>query len=98
MELFFSRWPYLTSFHTYILTCYITTHILPICEQWGLQAPLGAAELYREGACCWRCLFPTSLMIRGHFQVFPDQQVWAHSHAPCFGALQTVECNVAVDG
>ena len=46
-----------------------------ICEQWGLQAPLGAAELYREGSCCWRCLFPTSLMIRGHFSVFPDQQV-----------------------
>ena len=45
-----------------------------ICEQWGLRAPLGAAELYREGSCCWRCLFPTSLMIRGHCPVFPDQQ------------------------
>ena len=68
---------------------------LSICEQWGLRAPLGAAELYREGPCCWRCLFPTSLMIRGHCPVFPDQQVWARSHAPCGGALQTVECNVA---
>jgi len=46
-----------------------------ICEQWGLQAPLGAAELYREGSCSWRCLFPTSLMIRGHCPVSPDQQV-----------------------
>ena len=68
-----------------------------LCVQWGLQAPLGAAELYREGSCCWRCLFPTSLMIRGHFPVFPDQQVWARNHAPCGGALQTVECNVAFD-
>ena len=33
-----------------------------ICEQWGLRAPLGAAELYREGSCCWRCLFPTYLV------------------------------------
>ena len=48
--------------------------LMSICEQWGLQAPLGAAELYREGSCCWRCLSPTSLMIRGHFPVFPDQQ------------------------
>jgi len=55
-----------------------------------LQVPLGAAELYREGSCCWRCLFPTSLVIRGHCPVFPDQQVWARSHAPCGGALQTV--------
>ena len=31
-----------------------------IREQWGLQAPLGAAELYREGSYCWRCLSPTS--------------------------------------
>jgi len=36
-------------------------------------------------------------MIRGHCPVNPDQQVWARSHAPCGGALQTVECNVAVD-
>jgi len=70
-------------------------HSVSICEQWGLRAPLGAAELYREGSCCWRCFFPTSLMIRGHCPVFPDQQVWARSHAPCGGALQTVECNVA---
>jgi hypothetical protein len=48
---------------------------MSICEQRGLLAPLGAAELYREGSCCWRCLSPTSLMIRGHFPVFPDQQV-----------------------
>ena len=48
---------------------------LSICEQWGLRAPLGAAELYREGPCCWRCLFPTSLMIRGHCPVFPDQHL-----------------------
>ena len=48
---------------------------LSICEQWGLRAPLGAAELYREGPCCWQCLSPTSLMIRGHCPVFPDQQV-----------------------
>ena len=77
----------------------ITVHavLLSICEQWGSRAPLGAAELYMEGSCCWRCLFPTSLMIRGHCPVFPDQQVWARSHAPCGGALQTVECNVAVD-
>ena len=26
---------------------------MSICEQWGLRAPLGAAELYREGSCCW---------------------------------------------
>ena len=51
---------------------------LSICEQWGLRAPLGAAELYREGPCCWRCLFPTSLMIRGHCPVFPDQQSTHH--------------------
>ena len=47
--------------------------LMSICEQWGLQAPLGAAELYREGSCSWRCLFPTSLMVRGHCPVFPDQ-------------------------
>ena len=45
--------------------------LMSICGQWCLQAPLGAAELYsyRKGSCCWRCLFPTSLMIRGHFSV-----------------------------
>ena len=48
-----------------------------------MQAPLGAAELHRVGSCCWRCLFPTSLMIRVHFPVLPDQQIWARSHAPC---------------
>ena len=36
---------------------------------------MGAAELYMEGSCCWRCMSPTSLMIRGHCPVFPDQQV-----------------------
>ena len=61
-----------------------------------MRAPLGAAELYREGSCCWRCFALTSLMIRGHCPVFPDQQVWARSHAPCGGALQTVECNVVL--
>ena len=37
-----------------------------ICEQWGLRAPLGAAELYREGSCCWRCLFPTTTTLMIH--------------------------------
>ena len=36
---------------------------------------LGAAELYREGSCCWRCFALTSLAILGHFPVSPDQQV-----------------------
>jgi len=43
-------------------------------EQWGLLSPLGAAELYREGSCCWRCFALTSLAILGHFPVSPDQQ------------------------
>ena len=59
-------------------TGFFTLKMVSICEQWGLQAPLEAAELYREGSCCWRCLSPTSLMIRGHCPVFPDQQVMGH--------------------
>jgi len=49
-----------------------------ICEQWVLQAPLGAAELYREGSCCWRCLSPTSLMIRGHCPVLLPELYSSH--------------------
>ena len=45
---------------------------VPMCEQWALLAPLGAAELYRDGSCCGRCLFLTPLMIRGHFPVSLD--------------------------
>jgi len=60
-----------------------------MCEQWGLQAPLGAAELYRGGgSCCGRYIFLTSFMIRGYFPVFQDQQVWARSHTPYGGALR----------
>jgi len=45
-----------------------------MCEQGGSWSPLGAAELYREGSCCWRCVALTTLMILGHFPVSPDQQ------------------------
>jgi len=37
--------------------------VLSKCEQLGLQALLGAVELYREGSCGGRCLFLTSLAI-----------------------------------
>ena len=47
-----------------------------MCEQGGSWSPLGAAELYMEGSCCWRCvaLTLTSLMILGHFPLFSHQQ------------------------
>jgi len=69
-----------------------------MCEQGGSWSPLGAAELYMEGSCCWRCVALTSLMILGHFPVSPDQQVWARSYAPCGGVIEVVDCNVAFDG
>ena len=57
------------------------------CEnRGGLWSPLGAAELYMVGSCCWRCVALTSLMMRGHCPdcpVFPDQQVMGPERFLC---------------
>ena len=60
-----------------------------MCEQGGSWSPLGAAELYVEGSCCWRCVALTSLMILGHFPVSPDQQVMGSVDVPSL----RVECS-----
>jgi len=64
---------------------------MSIREQWGLQAPLGAAELYWEGSCYELGFLLTSLAILGQFPVLPDQQVYARSYTPC-GRVRLLKC------
>ena len=66
-------------------------------EQWGLQSPLGAAELYKEGSCCWRCFALTTLAILGHFPVSPDQHQVSgdEPNANIKRALEVIRCALA---
>ena len=50
-------------------------HLFATVLHWGVSLYFDLDFVDLEGSCCWRCLFPTSLMIRGHCPVLLDQPI-----------------------